>query len=53
MAAVREGRTHELIPFTGQTAGLIGDVRPAAKIVEDLVAEASEAVELAQRPSLS
>jgi nitronate monooxygenase/enoyl-[acyl-carrier protein] reductase II len=53
MTALREDRAHELVPFTGQTAGLIGDVRPAAKIVEDLVAEASEAVELAQRPSLS
>lgn len=47
MGSVREGRTHELVPFTGQTAGLVGDVRPAARIVEDLVAEAEQAVELA------
>lgn len=47
MAAVREGRAHELLPFTGQTAGLIADVRPAAKIVEELVAGAEQAIELA------
>jgi len=47
MAAVREGRAHELLPFTGQTAGLIDDVRPAAKIVEELVAGAEQAIELA------
>ena len=46
MAAVGEGRTHEILPFTGQTAGLIRDVQPAAKIVKDLVAEAERAVEL-------
>jgi enoyl-[acyl-carrier protein] reductase II len=46
MSAVREGRTHEILPFTGQTAGLIGDVEPAAKIVRNLVAEAERALEL-------
>jgi nitronate monooxygenase/enoyl-[acyl-carrier protein] reductase II len=46
MSAVREGRTHEILPFTGQTAGLIEDVEPAAKIVKNLVAEAERAVEL-------
>ena len=46
MAAVGEGRTHEILPFTGQTAGLIRDVQPAAKIVQNLVAEAERAVEL-------
>ena len=45
MAAVRGGRTHELLPFTGQTAGMIADVQPAAKIVQDLVAEAERVVE--------
>jgi len=46
MAAVGDGRTHEILPFTGQTAGLIKDVQPAAKIVKNLVAEAERAVEL-------
>jgi nitronate monooxygenase/enoyl-[acyl-carrier protein] reductase II len=45
MGAVREGRTHELLPFTGQTAGMITDVQPAAKIVKNLVAEAERVVE--------
>jgi enoyl-[acyl-carrier protein] reductase II len=44
MGAVREGRTHEVVPFTGQTAGMIRDVQPAAKIVHDLVAEAERVV---------
>jgi enoyl-[acyl-carrier protein] reductase II len=45
MGAVREGRTHNVVPFTGQTAGMIRDVQPAAKIVQDLVAEAERVVE--------
>ena len=45
MGAVREGRTHEVVPFTGQTAGMITDVQPAAKIVNDMVAEAERVVE--------
>ena len=46
MGALREDRTHELVAFTGQTAGLISDVQPAAKIVKDLVAGAERALEL-------
>jgi hypothetical protein len=34
------------VAFTGQTAGLIGDVRPAADIVRDLVTGAERALEL-------
>ena len=34
------GGGHEYLPFTGQSAGLITDVRPAAEIVERVVAEA-------------
>ncbi len=44
MATVQEGRPHELTPFTGQTAGMIGDVLPAAEIVRNLVAGAEEAL---------
>jgi enoyl-[acyl-carrier protein] reductase II len=45
MGAVRGGRTHEILAFTGQSAGLVGDVRPAAEIVRDLVAGAERALE--------
>jgi enoyl-[acyl-carrier protein] reductase II len=44
MAALREGRAHELVPFTGQTAGLIHEVLPVAEILRRLVAEAEEAL---------
>jgi nitronate monooxygenase/enoyl-[acyl-carrier protein] reductase II len=40
--ALREGRAHELVPFTGQTAGLVDDILPAAEIVRRLVAEAEQ-----------
>ena len=43
IAALRDGRGHELTPFTGQTAGIIHEVLPAGEIVHGLVAEAKEA----------
>jgi enoyl-[acyl-carrier protein] reductase II len=46
MDAVTGGRTHELVPFSGQSVGLIRDVQPAAKIVHGLVIEAERAIEL-------
>jgi enoyl-[acyl-carrier protein] reductase II len=49
MASVQNGRGHELTPFTGQSAGLIDDVRPAAEIVAAMVAEAEDAL-AARRP---
>jgi nitronate monooxygenase/enoyl-[acyl-carrier protein] reductase II len=42
VAAVRAGHGHELVPFCGQTAGLIERVLPARSIVETMVREASE-----------
>lgn len=48
LAAVREGRGHELVPFTGQTARAIHDILPAAEIVRRLVAEAEAALERAR-----
>jgi len=39
-ASLLAGGGHEYLPFTGQSAGLISDVRPAAEIVERVVAEA-------------
>ena len=40
--AVKAGRGHEVVPFTGQTAGMIDSVRPAGEIVVQMVAEADE-----------
>jgi enoyl-[acyl-carrier protein] reductase II len=49
MAAVRRGRPDELVPFTGQTAGLIHDILPAAEIVRRMVAEAERVLTQAAR----
>jgi enoyl-[acyl-carrier protein] reductase II len=40
--AIAERRPHELIPFSGQTVGLIDEVLPAGEIVRRIVAEAEE-----------
>jgi nitronate monooxygenase/enoyl-[acyl-carrier protein] reductase II len=42
--SVAEGRAHELVPFAGQTVGLIREVEPAAAILERLVREADAAL---------
>jgi len=47
MSAIKERRPHELLPFTGQTAGMVHDVFPAAEIVRMMVAEAEQALERA------
>jgi enoyl-[acyl-carrier protein] reductase II len=44
ISALRDGRGHELIPFTGQSAGMIGEILAAGEIVRRLVAEAEEAL---------
>jgi nitronate monooxygenase/enoyl-[acyl-carrier protein] reductase II len=44
MTALRTGRVHELVPFTGQTAGLIADILPAGELVRRIVAEAEQAL---------
>jgi enoyl-[acyl-carrier protein] reductase II len=54
MASVEQRRPHELTPFSGQTAGLIRDVMPAAEIVRGMVAEAEDALKRAgsrERPA--
>lgn len=38
--AIAEGRAHELVPFTGQTAGLVDDILPVAEIMRRIVFEA-------------
>jgi enoyl-[acyl-carrier protein] reductase II len=50
-SAIAEGRAHELVPFTGQTAGLIREVLPAAEIVRRLVADAEAALRSATSPA--
>jgi nitronate monooxygenase/enoyl-[acyl-carrier protein] reductase II len=44
MASVHQRRPEQLLPFTGQSAGLIHDVLPAAEIVASLVDEARAAL---------
>lgn len=44
LASIEHGRPHELTPFTGQSAGLVHDVRPAADIVRAMAAQAEEAL---------
>lgn len=44
ISAVLDGRGHEYLPFTGQTAGLIHDIAPAATILDRIVAEAEIAL---------
>jgi enoyl-[acyl-carrier protein] reductase II len=43
-AAVTAGTLGELMPFTGQSAGMIHDVLPAAEIVRQLAAETESAL---------
>jgi NAD(P)H-dependent flavin oxidoreductase YrpB (nitropropane dioxygenase family) len=40
LEAMRSGRGHEFLPFTGQSAALVHDVLPAAEIVRRMVADA-------------
>jgi enoyl-[acyl-carrier protein] reductase II len=44
MSVVRERKPHELVPFTGQTAGMIHDVLAASEIVREMVSKAEEAL---------
>ncbi|MDQ5826663.1 MAG: nitronate monooxygenase [Chloroflexota bacterium] len=47
MSAVQQRRPDELVPFTGQTAGLIHDILPAAEIVRTMITEAEQALKRA------
>jgi enoyl-[acyl-carrier protein] reductase II len=51
-SAIRGRTTHELLPFTGQTAGLVRDVLPAKEIVERIVAEAEQRLKRAGERTL-
>ena len=53
VAAVRAGRGEDLLPFTGQSAGLVREILPAGEIVRRLVAEAEAALGAAARAVVS
>jgi enoyl-[acyl-carrier protein] reductase II len=42
--AMQEGRAHELIPITGEVAGMLKEILPANEIVRRMVAEAEAAL---------
>ncbi len=44
MSVVQRHRPHELVPFTGQTAGLIHEMLPAAEIVRTMITDAEQAL---------
>jgi enoyl-[acyl-carrier protein] reductase II len=48
LSAIKGRTTHELLPFTGQTAGMVHEVSPAGEIVERMVAEAERALARAE-----
>lgn len=50
ISVIRQRRPNELLPFTGQTAGMISNVLPAKEIVRRMVAEAEQALERANEP---
>jgi enoyl-[acyl-carrier protein] reductase II len=49
ITAIREGRGHELVPFAGQSAGLIHDILSAGEVVDRIVKEAREALQVATK----
>jgi enoyl-[acyl-carrier protein] reductase II len=44
LAAVQQGKLHELVPVAGQSAGLIREILPAGEIVRRMVVEAQKAL---------
>jgi enoyl-[acyl-carrier protein] reductase II len=51
MQALQEDRAHELVPFSGQSAGMIRHVLDAAEIVRQIVDGAEAALGSASRPT--
>lgn len=45
MDVIARRAPQELVPFTGQTTGLIDDVLPAGQIIERMIVEAEEALD--------
>ncbi len=44
MTAIMQGMMHKIVPFTGQSVGIIGDILPAAEAIQRLVTEAEQAL---------
>jgi len=44
MESVLRGEGHEYLPFTGQSAGLVREVLPAAEIIRRTIAEAESII---------
>ena len=44
MTGIKEGKSHELVPFTDQSAGLIHEILPAAEIIRNIIKEAEETI---------
>jgi nitronate monooxygenase/enoyl-[acyl-carrier protein] reductase II len=44
MTGIKEDKNHELVPFTGQSTGLIHEILPAAEIIRNIVKEAEETI---------
>jgi enoyl-[acyl-carrier protein] reductase II len=49
-AAIAGGRVHELLVITGEAAGAISDILPAAEIVRRMVTEAEDVLHALARP---
>lgn len=47
IAGMRQGKEHELVPFAGQSAGLVHGILPASEIIDRMVIEARETLERA------
>ena len=45
ISVVRQRKPHELVPFTGQSAGLVHEVLPAREIVREMVDEAERSLQ--------
>ena len=48
LADIRAGGGHDRLPFTGQSAGLVHDIAPAAEIMARLIEETETALRSAQ-----
>ncbi|AIF82615.1 2-nitropropane dioxygenase-like enzyme [Candidatus Nitrososphaera evergladensis SR1] len=53
LTGIKEGRSHELVPFSGQSAGLIRNVLPAKEIITNIMNEAEERIRSLKANALS
>ena len=42
---MQNGRAHEYLPLTGESAGLVRDILPVREIVDRIVSQAEEALD--------